>query len=354
MERGIVGTTPQPPSRADDSYLDYLTTVRNLAIQSWFPSIAQDVCAEAVAANLPVALTVSDYEKLAPTLDAKTSVQAWKRVMRSQQQLTWRRLAESYGAERDFWLSKLDDAQRENPDRLHVDANFEVPDSACEDIHLQPGGYCRDELAGYIFHHGTRVFYQGDNQEDDLQVGYVAGIEPPADQRVEKILDLGCSIGQCTTALKERFSEAEIWGLDVGLPLLRYAHKRATDLGVDVHFQHGLAEDLQHEDGSFDIVFAYILFHEVPEHTFAPIVKEALRVLRPGGKFIVIDAPNGAKIPVPNRMWLVFDARYNCEPYSPAFVATDFAQLVEDCGFESVTHGPTPTFLSQTSATKPL
>lgn len=350
MERGTVG---QPPRAADDHYLDYLTAIRNLAIKSWFPAIAEDVCNDAVAAGLPVTLSVTDYEKLAPILDAKTSVQAWKRVMRSQQQLTWQRLKDSYGAERDFWVSQLDDAERLNPDSLHVDPSFEVPDSACEDIHLQPGGYCRDELAGYIFHHGTRVFYQGDNQDDDLQVGYVAGIEPPDDKPVERILDLGCSIGQCTTALKERFQDAEVWGLDVGLPLLRYAHKRATELGIDVHFQQGLAEDLQHEDDSFDIVFAYILFHEVPEHTFEPIVKEALRVLRPGGKFVVIDAPNGAELPVPNRMWLAFDARYNCEPFSPAFVATDFAKLVENCGFADVSHGPTPTFLSQTTAVKP-
>jgi hypothetical protein len=167
MERGIVGKTPLPPRRDDDSYLDYLTSVRNLAIQSWFPALAQDICEEAIAAELPIALTVSDYEKLAPTLNAKPSLQAWKRVMRSQQQLTWQKLADSYGAEREFWVEQLDDAERKSPDRLHVDLKFEVPESACHDIHLQPGGYCRDELAGYIFHHGTRVFYQGKNEEDD-------------------------------------------------------------------------------------------------------------------------------------------------------------------------------------------
>ena len=32
----------------------------------------------------------------------------------------------------------------------------------------------------------------------------------------------------------------------------------------------------------------------------------------------------GAKLPAGNRLWLRFDARYNCEPYSPAFVASGF------------------------------
>ncbi|MEO0574822.1 MAG: class I SAM-dependent methyltransferase [Pseudomonadota bacterium] len=354
METEMVGNTQGSPSRADDSYLDYLTSVRNLAINEWFPSIAQDICEEAVSAGLPVSLTVDDYQKLAPTLDAKPSLQAWKRVMRSQQQLTWQGLFDAYGADREQWIKALDDAQTRNPERLHIDPDFHVPESACQDIHLQAGGYCRDDLAGYVFLHGTRVFYQGGNENDELHHGYAYGFEPPVDKPVKKILDLGCSIGQCTTALKARFPEAEVWGIDVGLPLLRYAHKRATDLDVEVHFQQALAEDLPHEDGSVDIVFAYILFHEVPQHTFELIVKEALRVLRPGGQFIAIDAPNGHELPAPNRMWLAFDARYNCEPYSPAFVATDFAALVADCGFEQVTHGTTPTFLSQTTALKPL
>ncbi|MFK8054337.1 MAG: class I SAM-dependent methyltransferase [Woeseiaceae bacterium] len=350
MESETVGTTPR---RADESYLNYLTSVRNLAINEWFPSIAEDICEETVAADLPISLTTEDFEKVAPTFNAKPSVQAWKRVMRSQQQRTWQYLFEAYNRDRDRWIAAMDAAVANNPGKLHVDPDFKVPDSACQDIHLQPGGYCRDDLAGYVFYHGTRVFYQGENENGELHDGYAYGFEPPTDQPVKKVLDVGCSIGECTTALKARFPDAEIWGVDVGLPLLRYAHMRATDMNVDVQFQQALAEDLPHEDNSVDIVFAYILFHEVPEHTFAPIVKEAMRVLRPGGKFVVVDAPNGKELGAPNRMWLAFDARYNCEPYSPAFVATDFVDLVESNGFVEVMHGPTPTFLSQTIATKP-
>ncbi|MEL7296878.1 MAG: class I SAM-dependent methyltransferase [Pseudomonadota bacterium] len=353
MDSEIVGKLPRAPRLADESYMGYLTAVRNLAINGWFPSIAEDVCATTMAADLPISLTTDDYQKVAPALDSKLSVQAWKRVMRSQQQQTWSSLFAAYNRERDHWLKLLNDAAASYPERLHVDPDFVVPDSACQDIHLQPGGYCRDDLAGFVFYHGTKVFYQGGNDADELHEGYAQGFEPPTDQPVKKILDVGCSIGQCTTALKQRFPDADVWGIDVGLPLLRYAHKRATDMDIDVHFQQALAESLPHDDGSADIVFCYILFHEVPAHTFETIVREAYRVLRPGGQFVVVDAPNGHELPVPNRMWLAFDAQYNCEPYSPAFVATDFVDLVQTCGFEQVEQAPTPTFLSQTIAYKP-
>ena len=52
-------------------------------------------------------------------------------------------------------------------------------------------------------------------------------------------------------------------------------------------------------------------------------------------------------------MWLAFDAQYNCEPYSPAFVASDFASILTQAGFEGLEQGSTPTFLSMTTAVKP-
>ena len=41
---------------------------------------------------------------------------------------------------------------------------------------------------------------------------------------------------------EQRFPGAEVTGLDVGLPLLRYANLRAGELGSDVRFVQGLAE----------------------------------------------------------------------------------------------------------------
>jgi ubiquinone/menaquinone biosynthesis C-methylase UbiE len=255
-------------------------------------------------------------------------------------------------ASRAAYERELAEAERKHPGRLHYDPTFVVPDYATLDIHLQPGGYVGDALAGYVFHHGTKVFYQGENDQDELHRQVASMMRPPADGRVRRILDLGCSIGQCTTALKQRFPQAEVRGLDVALPLLRYAHKRAVDLDVDVCFTQGLAEDTKLPGASFDAVLAYILFHEVPQRLFVPIIEEVRRLLRPGGTFTVVDAPNRRDFPAPNRMWMDFDARFNCEPYSPAFVASDLRAMLECHGFEVTHAGPTPTFLTCTVGQK--
>lgn len=353
MERNSVGKPPQLPRLEDDSFARYMTQVRNFAIRQWFPSVAEQVVAGAAQAGLPEAGAACDYRELVPVIDALPAAGAWKRMMRSQQRMTWEKCFEGFNKNREHWESLLENAQRVNPGKLILDDSLVVPEYACQDIHLQPGGYCRDDLAGYVFHHGTGVFYQGDNDANEQHELYAAMLRKPDHGKVSRILDTGCSIGQCTTALKARHPEAEVWGLDIGLPLLRYAHMRATELGSDVFFKHALAEESGFDDASFDSVFAYILFHEVPEVSFGDILSEVFRLLRPGGTFTVIDAPNGTQFPAPNRMWLAFDAQYNCEPYSPAFVATDLKALLSDHGFKNIEQGPTPTFLSLTTAVKP-
>jgi ubiquinone/menaquinone biosynthesis C-methylase UbiE len=103
------------------------------------------------------------------------------------------------------------------------------------------------------------------------------------------VLDLGCGIGRQTLALKQRFPEAEVWGIDVGGPLVRYAHMRAVDLGVDVHFAQRLAEDTKFPDDHFDVVTSYIIHHEVPADISRKIFAEVRRILRPGGHYYPID-----------------------------------------------------------------
>ena len=346
MERGMLGVLPRTPRLEDESYLDVMESVRNFAIREMFPRVAEQ--AASVVDRGPIPLRT-----LAAQADRLPLVGTWKRLMVSQQQRTWQKIRQSLHAEAATHLAALDAAAAVRPDRLHIRPDFVVPRYATLDIHLQPGGYVGDELAGLMFHHGTKVFYQGDNDQDQLHRQVVDMVRLPADGQVRRALDVACSIGQCTTALKQRLPEAEVWGLDVSAPLLRYAHKRAVDLDIDVHFVQALAEDTGLGGGEFDTVLVYILFHEVPEQLFAPILAELFRLLRPGGTLTIVDAPPGHDLPVGNRLWLEFDSRYNCEPYSLAFVACDLPALLHEAGFDRIESGPTPTYLHCTTAIRP-
>ena len=270
------------------------------------------------------------------------SVRTWM----SCQKMTWQNFEEECHANADIYFDELEAADNAGPGTLELNPDMEIPDYTKHEIHIMPGGYVGDPFAGYIFHYGTNNFYTygttGLNFQDGVHINYANQVPEPADGKVLRILDMGCSIGQYSVALKERFPDAEVWGIDVGGPMVRYAHMRAADIGVDVNFAQRLAEDTKFPDGHFDIVTSYILHHEVTEEASKAILKEAYRVLRPGGVYY----PNDVKTMTPLRpdsadqkvLWW-WHHRWNQEAWLLEYIDMDYAGAMRDAGFE-IEEGP--------------
>jgi ubiquinone/menaquinone biosynthesis C-methylase UbiE len=238
----------------------------------------------------------------------------------------------------DHYLSELDKFDGLGPGSVELNPDMVIPDYCRHEIHLQPGGYVGNELAGPLCHHGTNSFYMGQNDSDQFHIALAKRAERPADGRVERVVDLGCGIGQLTIALKEEFPHAEVWGLDVAGPMIRYGHKRAVELNLDVRFAQRLAEDTKLESGSVDLVAAYILFHEVPASIARDICAEAFRILRPGGVFDATDFATGPAYKQSSpyakyRAWA--DHHYNGERWAQEFIHSDFVETLRSVGFEA-------------------
>ncbi|MBM3513635.1 MAG: class I SAM-dependent methyltransferase [Alphaproteobacteria bacterium] len=216
-------------------------------------------------------------------------IQARHHVWLHAQNLMWRNLRRELHDNYDGYMAEMEAADASGPGTLELNPNLAIPDYATHEIHLQPGGYVGDPFAGHLYHYGTNNFYTGRNNQDELHRRYASSVPAPADKTVRRILDQGCGCGQMSVALKERFPNAEVWGIDVSGPMVRYAHMRAVDLGVDVRFAQRLAEDCKFPDGHFDIVTSYILHHEVTAEASRGITREAHRVLRAGGIYYPID-----------------------------------------------------------------
>ena len=147
-------------------------------------------------------------------------------------------------------------------------------------------------------------------------------------------MDIGCAIGQFTCALKRRFPNAEVWGTDIGAPMIRYAHYRTVKQILDVNFAQMTSEDLDFPDNHFDLVTAHLLFHELP----LPIIKQTLaktfRILRPGGTFVLWDFPSAAAADGRFSGFMRYmDAADNGEPYSCEFVECDVEGLMPEIVF---------------------
>ena len=148
---------------------------------------------------------------------------------------------------------------------------------------------------------------------------------------------MGCGIGQFAVGLKERFPDAEVYGVEVGAPMIRYGHMRAVDQGVAVHFKQALAEDTGFPDNHFDIVASYILHHETPAESSRQIFAEAHRVLRRGGLYFPIDFYTGGSrgVPGPYSQYVEWkDHRWNNEVWRMEYRHMDFAGDMEKAGFD--------------------
>jgi ubiquinone/menaquinone biosynthesis C-methylase UbiE len=209
------------------------------------------------------------------------------------------------------------------------------------DVHLMSGNYDGeydegDLTAGSLYDNGLAVFsfgLMGQNLDDIGQsiAGFIRLKYP--DFRPKRILDLGCTIGHNTGAWKDHYPEAEVFGIDVAAPCLRYAHARAQAQGRAIHFEQMNAEALDYPDASFDVVFSSMFLHEVPRKGIEKALKEAYRVLRPGGLMIHMELPPNSQLSPYEAFYLDWDSSYNNEPFYKPFRDLKPDELVRRAGF---------------------
>ena len=324
---------PKPSRRADTAYLDFIEGIREFVLNEQ-DGLDHDIDQLFESLEKRRGRSFGSYEEVAQVMDSTAVGPLRNRLMRTQQEMQWRRIIGTFDARRAELEAELEHYDQRGPGQVLWDPNFKTPDYANVHFHLQPGGYHKDPLAGYHYHYSTKVFFRGLNDNDAIHKGAAGPTPSPADGSVARILDLGCSLGQSTTALKEKFPTAEVWGIDHSAPMVRYAHKRAVDLNIDVNFAQRLAEDNGFEDKHFDLVYSMILFHEIPTRIAKQVLAEVARSLRPGGLFVVHDfvsSENSTPLQLYHRE---YDCRYNGEPYAKQFCQTDFLALVEAAGLK--------------------
>jgi len=152
------------------------------------------------------------------------------------------------------------------------------------------------------------------------------------------LLDIACGTGGFLAELKHNWPALDLAGLDISPPYLERASRRgAAVAGID--FIQGNAEAIPLPDGSRDIVTCVYLFHELPRAVRETVVREMARVLRRGGRVILLDSLQTGDTPALDPALLGFPDTFH-EPYYRDYLEHDLGALLADNGLRVVTSKP--------------
>jgi ubiquinone/menaquinone biosynthesis C-methylase UbiE len=109
-------------------------------------------------------------------------------------------------------------------------------------------------------------------------------------QRGERVLDVGCGSGSLAIAAKRQVGSAgAVCGIDASVEMITRATAKAGKAGLTVGFIEAPAQALPFTDGSFDVALSTIMLHHLPRKGREQTITEMRRVLRPGGRALIVE-----------------------------------------------------------------
>ncbi|HUL31091.1 MAG TPA: class I SAM-dependent methyltransferase [Thermodesulfobacteriota bacterium] len=147
--------------------------------------------------------------------------------------------------------------------------------------------------SAYLAYARYRFSSQGGNVQDQIRALVLAHLDWNGKGLA---LDIGCGNAALTIHLARKYAGAQVIGIDDWGSRWEYSkircERNAKVEGVDeqVIFQKASASALPFKDNCFDAVVSNLVFHEVSdEGDKRAVIREALRVVKKGGKFAFQD-----------------------------------------------------------------
>ena len=195
------------------------------------------------------------------------------------------------------------------------------------------GRYDRDVLQFFFFRPAHRMLLANLTAQD------------------RRILDIGCGTGKFASRVLEQFPESQVWGLDLSAGMLSQCRARSQAADGRLHLVQGDSERLPFQDNAFDAITCTHSFHHYPRQD--KVIAEMHRVLRPGGRLLILDGDRDRPWG-----WLLYDVLVvMMEGPVKHLTSRAFHDLYTSAGFDNVTqqrrHGFLPFLMTMGQAVKP-
>jgi ubiquinone/menaquinone biosynthesis C-methylase UbiE len=150
------------------------------------------------------------------------------------------------------------------------------------------------------------------------------------DQRRLRLLDVGCGTGRFLDFFKQAWPRLPALGIDMSEAYIAEARRHLKRWGW-MNLIIANAEAVPLEDQSQDAVTSIFTFHELPPKVRRIVFHELARVLKRGGRLVLVDSLQTGDEPDYDAMLEVFPHSYH-EPYYISYLKEDFGAMAAECG----------------------
>jgi ubiquinone/menaquinone biosynthesis C-methylase UbiE len=213
-------------------------------------------------------------------------------------------------------------------------ATAKRPDYYLQNFHYQSGGWLTAESAERYDTQVEVLFKGSANAMRRQALPPLQEIFAGRDQRRLRLLDIACGTGRFLDFVKQAWPRLPVVGLDLSEAYCRHARKHLRRW-ARVDLVVGNAEAIPAPDASFDAATCIFTFHELPPRVRRNTLRECARVLKPGGRLVLLDSLQRGDEPDYDGMLERFPQYYH-EPYYASYVGEDFAALARRSGLTHV------------------
>jgi ubiquinone/menaquinone biosynthesis C-methylase UbiE len=194
-----------------------------------------------------------------------------------------------------------------------------------QNFHFQSGGWMTQDSARR-YDTQVEVLFQGTANATRRQaLPQLHEIFAGRDQRRLRLLDVGCGTGRFLDFVKQVWPRLPAVGLDLSEAYVGEA-KRHLRRWARVALIVGNGERIPLPDASQDAVTSTFLFHELPPKVRRTMFHEFARVLKPGGRLVLVDSLQRGDEPDYEGLLELFPQNFH-EPYYTSYLDEDFGAM---------------------------
>lgn len=199
-----------------------------------------------------------------------------------------------------------------------------------QNFHFQSGGYLTEDSA-HLYDTQVEVLFHGTANAIRRQaLPQLNEVFRGHDQRRLRLLDVGCGTGRFLDFAKQAWPRLPVTGLDLSEAYIREAKRHLAQWSW-INFVVANAESLPMADESQDAVTSIFTFHELPPNVRRIVFREFARVLKPGGRLVLVDSIQRGDKPDYEGLLDLFPQSFH-EPFYASYVEEDFGAIGRACG----------------------